>query len=427
MDMLSTIQPILASSLLAQIPEEGGGQLPRTGCGTREIDDALRGGLDLGVGGVACISGEKGIGKTALAFAFLTTHLLSQPANQAVVIDTTGTFDVLRLYNSILSRIRADPSPAAEDQEAVAEETLGKVKIMRVFDFLGMIEAVSEVRETLENQRHHQESRQENPLQEPARPKEQVPAKDQETRKPQRIRSTIPDSEDESEDDDDAMLLDQDEEPTEDERTEEMPEDGNGRKEEAEDGRVGMIVVDNITHAVSPMMKTNYAQASALLTSFLRSLSQLTRTHKLITVLVNAVTTVPKPPPSATDSPQHTQAPIKNPCPSIFASAGHIMPALSPILPAQADFHLLITSQPLTRQDAVTLHSFSNNPSSHANGSRLDRASVMEVLNDRYGDRVGRWAAFASDASGLIVGVDPERGVPPKQYRLPGFASKMVL
>ncbi|OMP86966.1 hypothetical protein BK809_0007052 [Diplodia seriata] len=103
------------------------------------------------------------------------------------------------------------------------------------------------------------------------------------------------------------------------------------------------------------------------------------------------------------------------------------MPALSPVLPAHADFHLLITSQPLTRQDTVSLHSFSNNPPSQVGGSTSGRVSVVEVLNDRYGDRVGRWAPFASDDSGSIVSVDPERGVPRKQYRLPGFMSKLVL
>lgn len=103
------------------------------------------------------------------------------------------------------------------------------------------------------------------------------------------------------------------------------------------------------------------------------------------------------------------------------------MPALSPILPAHADFHLLITSQPLTPQDAVNLHSFSNNLPSQAGGSRSERVNVVEVLNDRHSDRVGRWAAFASDESGSIVGVDPEHRVPRKQYRLPGFASNVVL
>lgn len=70
MERLSTIQPILASTLLTPAPSGTDKQLPRTACATKEIDDALRGGLDLGVGGLTCISGDKGTGKTAVS----TTH-----------------------------------------------------------------------------------------------------------------------------------------------------------------------------------------------------------------------------------------------------------------------------------------------------------------------------------------------------------------
>ncbi|KAL1613570.1 hypothetical protein SLS54_010475 [Diplodia seriata] len=207
-----------------------------------------------------------------LAFAFLTTHLLSQPANQAVVIDTTGTFDVLRLYNAILSTIRHDPShgrinTAVEEQEAAAEKTLGKLKIMRVFDFLGMIEAISEVREILEIQQHGQKGQKNNQSHRPTGVEDQVPANEQESgRGLQRVRSTIPDSDDEMEEDEDedVMLLEKEVKPPEDERTErraeQVQEEDNKMEEEVEEGRVGMIVVDNITHAVSPMVKTNYAQ-----------------------------------------------------------------------------------------------------------------------------------------------------------------------
>lgn len=103
------------------------------------------------------------------------------------------------------------------------------------------------------------------------------------------------------------------------------------------------------------------------------------------------------------------------------------MPALSPLLPVHADIHLLITKQPLTRSDAVTFHSSSKSSSTQASGSRLERVSVAEVLSDRCGDRSGRWAAFSADEQGSVIGVDAQRGAERKQYRLPGFASKIVL
>ncbi|KAL0256854.1 hypothetical protein SLS55_007663 [Diplodia seriata] len=156
---------------------------------------------------------------------------------------------------------------AVEEQEAAAEKTLGKLKIMRVFDFLGMIEAISEVREILEIQQHGQKGQKNNQSHRPTGVEDQVPANEQESgRGLQRVRSTIPDSDDEMEEDEDedVMLLEKEVKPPEDERTErraeQVQEEDNKMEEEVEEGRVGMIVVDNITHAVSPMVKTNYAQ-----------------------------------------------------------------------------------------------------------------------------------------------------------------------
>lgn len=132
---------------------------------------------------------------------------------------------------------------------------------MRVFDFLGMIEAISEVRERLEIQRHERE-RKENNLLHPTSVEPIVLAQERESgRKLKRIRSTIPDSDDEMEDEDDDIML-VDEEARLSESAKQQESDVQEMEGEAEDGRVGMIVVDNITHAVSPMMKTNYAQGT---------------------------------------------------------------------------------------------------------------------------------------------------------------------
>lgn len=182
------------------------------------------------------------------------------------MIDTTGTFDVLRLYSTILSRLRHDPrhgrvKDSADAQEAAAEQILGRVKIMRVFDFLGMIEAISEVRERLEIQ-HHEHERNENDLLHPTNVEPLVLAPERESgRKLKHIRSTIPDSDDEMEDEyDDIISVDEEAQPSESAKQQEN--DIQEMEGEAQDGRVGMIVVDNITHAVSPMMKTNYARGT---------------------------------------------------------------------------------------------------------------------------------------------------------------------
>lgn len=207
-----------------------------------------------------------------LAFAFLVTHLLSSTTSQAVLIDATGTFDVLRLYNTVMSRLRRLPDGSnttkEEDKEAAAAEILDRVKIMRVFDVLGMVEAISEIRENLESQQRGLE-REEETHTKPAAARvepQQQPQRQESNRKLQRIRSTIPDSDDE-EDEDDVMLFDDIPELLEEEVRKEVPIVDAQRAEDItrspeDNGRVGMIIVDNITHVVSPMMKTNYVQGT---------------------------------------------------------------------------------------------------------------------------------------------------------------------
>ncbi|KAK7705490.1 hypothetical protein SLS57_010024 [Botryosphaeria dothidea] len=208
----------------------------------------------------------------ALAFAFLVTHLLSSTTSQAVLIDATGTLDVLRLYNTVMSRLRRLPDGSnttkEEDKEAAAAEILDRVKIMRVFDVLGMVEAVSEIRENLESQQRgleREEKTHTKPAAARAEPQQQ-PQRQESNRKLQRIRGTIPDSDDE-EDEDDVMLFDDIPELLEEEVRKEVPIVDAQRAEDItrspeDNGRVGMIIVDNITHVVSPMMKTNYVQGT---------------------------------------------------------------------------------------------------------------------------------------------------------------------
>ena len=65
--------------------------------------------------------------------------------------------------------------------------------------------------------------------------------------------------------------------------------------------------------------------------------------------------------------------------------------------------HLLLTKQPWSHGDAVALNAAAG--ATHA-GKKANQVGVLEVLSDRYGDRVGRWGPFALDAEGLIMDVD---------------------
>ncbi|KAF2091830.1 hypothetical protein K490DRAFT_61260 [Saccharata proteae CBS 121410] len=367
------VQPILASAIFSSLPKEGETGVKRKRIGTEcgPVDDALRGGIGSGKGGMTCISGEKGSGRTALAFAFLTSHVLSSPSHQAVVIHTTGTFDVLRLYNAIEQRLRhtltttairktanqeLDPGfnpgarkPDAAEVEAevqqMATAALDRVNIIRAFDFVGVVEAAGEVREKLETSI--------NTVQQPAQPETTavtVESKAAAAEQERRQRTEIADSQDDEEDE---MLFDAS-------TTESNPEALNEQTEKPDEptrsppdpqeavdgqGKVGMIVIDNLAQVVSPMMKSNYTQAHALMTPFLRSLAHLMNTHQISTVIINAAV----PPPRTTkQNPQQTpqgqaletHKPADTPSsPSIFASiTSH--PALGRSFPHHIDLHL---------------------------------------------------------------------------------------
>jgi len=158
------------------------------------------------------------------------------------VIDTTGGFDVLRLHQIIKLRLQRslaaqraqEPSninpqifngpDANEDWDEAADQALNRVKIMRVFDFVGVSEAIDELRDDM------RALRLKGILGTVA---VAIPTQ----------RTHIDDSESEEED---LMLFD-------------------GANDEAESAptveeAVSMIVVENITHVVHPILKSDYVQ-----------------------------------------------------------------------------------------------------------------------------------------------------------------------
>ncbi|KAK8167456.1 hypothetical protein BC567DRAFT_210776 [Phyllosticta citribraziliensis] len=280
------IKPLLASDLWSAAKSKRA-QREKTRTGCTAVDEALRGGVE----GFIAVTGDKGSGCTALGFALLSSHLISSPTAHATLIDTAGTFDVGRLYATILSHVRqrrrlaraqlrnqtatsaltpqeqkqrqADSDAVGEGgEEEEAARVLDRVKYARVFDFVGMVDAVTEVRELLEAPTRREEGgeREEEPSVEKVALQE--PGKEAERRGLKRIRSDvthIDDTDDEvdSEDDADAMVLDatgEEAEPEAQALGEEAPLVSDGGTGE------GMIVVDCISHIVSPMMKTNHVQ-----------------------------------------------------------------------------------------------------------------------------------------------------------------------
>jgi hypothetical protein len=154
-----------------------------------------------------------------------------------------------------------------------------------------------------------------------------------------------------------------------------------------EDDPQHLLVIDNITYVASPIIKNSHVQGQALLATFMRSLAHLTSAHEICTLLHNAVTTYQ--PKSTTE-----------PTPSIFSSCV-LRPALGKSFAYALDVHLLLHRVPLTAADAKSVYAaHSAIPKS---SERL--ANVLEVLQDRHSDRVGRWSAFKTDADGNLAGV----------------------
>jgi hypothetical protein len=60
------------------------------------------------------------------------------------ILDTTGTFDVVRMHQAIVSRISA--SSSSENVNLEAESLLERIKIVRIFDFFGLLEVINEIK-----------------------------------------------------------------------------------------------------------------------------------------------------------------------------------------------------------------------------------------------------------------------------------------
>lgn len=110
--------------------------------GSKAIDDAFEGGLDFGA--VQCITSKPEHGGQDLFLALLATHLLRGTEATATVIDSTLTFDVRRLHQAIQSTI-------GEGEDAM--EPLTRLKISKVFDRVGMVEAIAELGEALQSEK----------------------------------------------------------------------------------------------------------------------------------------------------------------------------------------------------------------------------------------------------------------------------------
>lgn len=148
--------------------------------------------------------------------------MLSNTTSEVGLLDTTGTFNVLRLHAAILSRIKSNAKESISNE--LVENILQRVKIIRVFDFIGVVEVVNEMASSLESQLSV------------------TPHTEHNTVSAHKARE-IPDSEDETSDE------------GEDTSPQDRPED-----QSAETRKMGMLIIDNISSAISPVFKSNHIQ-----------------------------------------------------------------------------------------------------------------------------------------------------------------------
>lgn len=202
-------------------------------------------------------------------------------------MDTTGNFDVLRLFTLIIARLLSCQqsqdllAPLRESvglgsdsrAEDVAAKVLDRVKIMRVFDFEGVREAVGEIRDELEGRGGGGKDTEEK---EEALAKEQVRVGEaKETSK----RTFVPDSEGEDEDEEEEMLFESEAEVTSakevqqsdkmsvSKREQTVPpdtpkHDSDGIPENNTPGTLKFILIDNLAQVLGPLLKQDLTQGS---------------------------------------------------------------------------------------------------------------------------------------------------------------------
>ena len=237
---------------------------------------------------------------------------------------------------------------------------LDRVKVMRVFDFAGVVEAISEVKDMME---------------EIAQKSEKTPVLAFHEK-----RDEVGDSEEE---------LDEEDEELQAEPKQESATLGNHQGSEPYSVSIGMIIFDTITNVVSAMMAKSQIQGQALLASFMRSLHHLTSRHHICTILTNAAVSR-----NPSRNPEYQHGPREDV--SIFSSTMG-KPALGKTFTFLIDTSIFLSTVPKTSDDATTAFGDGGEVSSY------QKALILEVLKDRCGTREGRWAAFDIVAEVKIV------------------------
>lgn len=354
---------------------------------------------------------------------------------------------MLRIYTILLSRLRRDSELLRQQQaiycaaekdggvqqrlgdEDLAAKFLDRVKIMRVFDLVGVMEAVGEIREGLEGKtevvkKMHEEDKK---IGEDNAKEDAKIGKHEGGSKMEKIRKTVI-ADSEGEDDDDEIMLFEmpakaqqgpplqmpEPEPQID-QPRSVPEPEEKENDDAgKEAKISFILLDNLAHVLSPILKKDFVKGNILASAFLRSLSNLTKHHSLLTILQNPASILREPTPSRPakiDSDNLFQAPPQQqqrkeaaPRPSIFSS-NKLIPALGNIMAPWLDMHLMVSNIPKRKADARMLAKYTEGRATgagsvHVGMKGVQMVNVVEVLTDRRGGRTGDWGTFVEGEDG---------------------------
>lgn len=301
--------------------------------------------------------------------------------------------NVVKLFATIKAHIRTLPRPALiGDVDECATTVLDRIKIIRVFDIQGAVEAVAEVRDELEAGNMSNESR------------------GVSTAYPAIIRDS------QADEDEKDMLLDMDAvSPSTSSSGVDLPS-GEGktnafaRKEAPNAFGQGskLLVIDDLTSLIAPALRADYVEGQALLSTILRSLRHLHTTHGASTILLNAITGLRRN-PHPTNNEIHPERTVLETSRSVFAST-QIKPSLGPALDQELDAHLLLHTVPATAEDAkadmvasrIEGRGLRDEQARSQVLSSVRRVHVVEVLLDRQGPRTGRIGFFGVEDNGTM-------------------------
>lgn len=324
-----------------------------------------------------------GGGARDLSLAILAAHLLRAPDSTAMVIEWTlssaSSLDVRRLQRilQVSDSSRGDGEGGGGASERIME-VLGRLNISKVFDAVGLDEALVELGGTLDAAREQQEIERRQ-QQQSVRSKGSNTVAAAAAAQDGNRTATIGDSEE----DDDGEDLEEEENP-EKEKPKQAPLSTASKSPPAT-----LLLINSISQILTPIIRNSYIQGQALLTSLMRSIADLTKRHQLFTIVLGEA---------------GFRSVAEDETLSAFKSCV-MKPAVGYGIGFLVDVHFYL-HRPFVGADSQKMM-MKKNGEGPAGAQSQDRneVSVLEIVEDRRGDRYQSYAPFHFTPDGRLQDV----------------------